>query len=215
LRRRSNSSGLQSWMVLGRASRGNRRARANGVSTMRMGRKDAKCARPRAFLQERLQPRPVDGRDTERDLAPRRSRLKPLLQVAGGTSHRRLLTSIAIKRYDFPVPARPPAMTAISFEFFPPKTDEQRAQLDRTVARLARHRPEFVSCTFGAGGSTLSYTADTVRHLLQRHGLDAAPHLSCVGGSCEEIAALLDQYRALGCRRIVALRGDLPSGMGQ
>src|SRR5690606_90387 len=106
-------------------------------------------------------------------------------------------------------------MTAISFEFFPPKTDEQRAQLDRTVARLARHRPEFVSCTFGAGGSTLSYTADTVRHLLQRHGLDAAPHLSCVGGSCEEIAALLDHYRALGCRRLVALPGDPPSGMGQ
>src|SRR5690606_2964615 len=139
-------------MVLGRASRGNRRARANGVSTMRMGRKDAKCARPRAFLQEWLQPRPVYGRDTERELAPRGSRRTPQRQDAGGTSYRRLLPSCSIKRYDSPVPARPPAMTAISFEFFPPKTDEQRAQLDRTVARLARHRPEFVSCTFGAGG---------------------------------------------------------------
>ena len=106
-------------------------------------------------------------------------------------------------------------MTTLSFEFFPPKTDEQRAQLDRTVAKLRPYRPEFVSCTFGAGGSTLTYTSGTVRHLLQQHGLDAAPHLSCVGGSCEEIAALLDEYRELGCRRIVALRGDLPSGMGQ
>ena len=106
-------------------------------------------------------------------------------------------------------------MTTISFEFFPPKTDEQRAQLDRTVARLRDHAPEYVSCTFGAGGSTLGHTAETVRHLLQSHGLDAAPHLSCVGGSCEEIGALLDRYRELGCRRIVALRGDLPSGMGQ
>ena len=106
-------------------------------------------------------------------------------------------------------------MTTISFEFFPPKTDEQRAQLDRTVAKLRPYRPEFVSCTFGAGGSTLTYTSGTVRHLLQSHGLDAAPHLSCVGGSCDEIAALLDEYRPLGCRRIVALRGDLPSGMGQ
>ncbi|TWG94360.1 5,10-methylenetetrahydrofolate reductase (NAD(P)) [Luteimonas sp. J16] len=106
-------------------------------------------------------------------------------------------------------------MTAISFEFFPPKTDEQRAQLDRTVAKLRPYRPEFVSCTFGAGGSTLTYTSGTVRHLLREHGLDAAPHLSCVGGSCDEIAALLDEYRELGCRRIVALRGDLPSGMGQ
>jgi len=106
-------------------------------------------------------------------------------------------------------------MTPISFEFYPPKTDEQRAQLDRTVARLKAHAPEYVSCTFGAGGSTLSYTADTVQHLLQTHGLDAAPHLSCVGGTRAEIAALLHQYRGLGCRRIVALRGDLPSGMGQ
>ncbi|MDH5834606.1 methylenetetrahydrofolate reductase [NAD(P)H] [Luteimonas kalidii] len=105
-------------------------------------------------------------------------------------------------------------MIPVSFEFYPPKTDEQRVQLDRTVSRLKGHAPEYVSCTFGAGGSTLSYTADTVRRLLQDHGLDAAPHLSCVGGTRDEIAALLDQYRTLGCRRIVALRGDLPSGMG-
>jgi methylenetetrahydrofolate reductase (NADPH) len=70
-----------------------------------------------------------------------------------------------------------------------------------------------VSCTFGAGGSTLSYTPETIRHLREEHGLDAAPHLSCMGGTREEIRALLDRYKAMGCKRIVALRGDLPSGM--
>jgi len=105
-------------------------------------------------------------------------------------------------------------MTPISFEFYPPKTDEQRAQLDRTAAKLKAHAPEYVSCTFGAGGSTLSYTSETVRRLKQHHGFDAAPHLSCVGGTRDEIRDLLKLYKAIGCRRIVALRGDLPSGMG-
>ncbi|WP_313643057.1 methylenetetrahydrofolate reductase [NAD(P)H] [Stenotrophomonas sp.] len=105
-------------------------------------------------------------------------------------------------------------MTALSFEFYPPKTDDQRAQLDRTAAKLKEHAPEYVSCTFGAGGSTLSYTSETVRHLNQHHGLQAAPHLSCVGGTREEIRELLKLYRAIGVKRIVALRGDLPSGMG-
>ena len=105
-------------------------------------------------------------------------------------------------------------MTAISFEFYPPKTDDQRAQLDRTATKLKAHAPEYVSCTFGAGGSTLSYTSETVRHLNQHHGLQAAPHLSCVGGTREEIRELLKLYRAIGVKRIVALRGDLPSGMG-
>ncbi len=102
----------------------------------------------------------------------------------------------------------------ISFEFFPPKTDEQRSQLDRTAARLKAHAPEYVSCTFGAGGSTLDYTPETVQRLHQVHGLDAAPHISCVGGTRAELGALLERYKAMGCRRIVALRGDLPSGMG-
>jgi methylenetetrahydrofolate reductase (NADPH) len=102
----------------------------------------------------------------------------------------------------------------VSFEFYPPKNDEQRAQLDRTARQLRAHAPQFVSCTFGAGGSTLSYTARTIERLLRHHALEAAPHLSCVGGTREEIRALLLEYRELGCRRIVALRGDLPSGMG-
>ncbi len=105
----------------------------------------------------------------------------------------------------FPVP--------VSFEFYPPKTDEQRQQLERAVVRLKAHAPVFVSVTFGAGGSTLSYTPDTVRLLREQHGLDAVPHLSCMGGTRLEIAELLARYRALGCSRIVALRGDLPSGM--
>ena len=104
-------------------------------------------------------------------------------------------------------------MVPVSFEFYPPKTDEQRTQLDRTAVRLKQLAPEYVSCTFGAGGSTLSYTPETIRRLREEHALDAAPHLSCVGGSRAEIGALLQSYRDLGCRRLVALRGDLPSGM--
>ena len=105
-------------------------------------------------------------------------------------------------------------MIPISFEFYPPKTDEQRAQLDRTVKKLKAHAPEYVSCTFGAGGSTLDHTPETIHRLHGHHGLDAAPHISCVGGSRAEIAALLQRYKDMGCRRLVALRGDLPSGMG-
>ena len=103
----------------------------------------------------------------------------------------------------------------ISLEFYPPKTDEQRTQLDRTAHRLKSESPDYVSCTFGAGGSTLSYTPETVRHLREVHALEAAPHLSCMGGTRDEIRQLLKLYRALGCRRLVALRGDLPSGMAR
>ena len=101
----------------------------------------------------------------------------------------------------------------VSFEFFPPKTDEQTTQLDRAVDALKVWNPEYVSVTFGAGGSTLSYTQETIRRLRGDHGLEAAPHISCMGGTRAEIAALLDRYREMGCRRLVALRGDMPSGM--
>jgi len=104
-------------------------------------------------------------------------------------------------------------MIPISFEFFPPKTDEQKATLESAIPKLKLLAPDYVSVTFGAGGSTLSYTPETVRHLRDEHGFDAAPHLSCMGGTREEIRKLLEQYKAMGCRRIVALRGDLPSGM--
>jgi methylenetetrahydrofolate reductase (NADPH) len=105
-----------------------------------------------------------------------------------------------------------PDMPPISFEFFPPKTDEQREQLETALPKLKAWKPEYASCTFGAGGSTLSYTPETIERL-RRHGFEAAPHLSCMGGTKAEILALLERYRAMGCRRIVALRGDLPSGM--
>ena len=103
-------------------------------------------------------------------------------------------------------------MVPISFEFYPPKTPEQHVQLDKTVAKLQAHAPEYVSVTFGAGGSTLSHTPETIRKL-RGTGLDAAPHITCMGGSREEIRSLLKLYRALGAKRLVALRGDLPSGM--
>jgi methylenetetrahydrofolate reductase (NADPH) len=103
----------------------------------------------------------------------------------------------------------------ISYEFFPPKTDEQRAQLDRTVVALKGFGPEFASVTFGAGGSTLSYTGETVKSLARQHGLNAVPHLSCMGGTREEIHALLSGYKQQGCTRVIALRGDLPSGMAR
>ena len=106
-------------------------------------------------------------------------------------------------------------MIPVSFEFYPPKNDEQREQLHRTVRKLKAHAPEFVSVTFGAGGSTLSYTPETVRDLRQSHKLNGVPHLSCMGGTREEIRELLNLYRALGCNRVVALRGDLPSGMAR
>ncbi len=104
-------------------------------------------------------------------------------------------------------------MIPISLEFFPPKTDEQKATLDAAVPKLKTLAPEYASVTFGAGGSTLSYTPETVRHLRDEHGFDTAPHVSCMGGTRAEIRNLLDQYQQMGCRRIVALRGDLPSGM--
>ena len=104
-------------------------------------------------------------------------------------------------------------MLPISFEFFPPKTDEQRDVLEKSLPKLKELKPEYVSVTFGAGGSTLSYTPDTICHLRDAHGLDAAPHLSCMGGTRAEIRALIQHYRSKGCRRLVALRGDLPSGM--
>jgi methylenetetrahydrofolate reductase (NADPH) len=102
----------------------------------------------------------------------------------------------------------------LSFEFFPPKTTEGMDRLRATRAQLMPFSPTFVSVTFGAGGSTQRGTLDTVLELA-RDGLEAAPHLSCVGSSRENIRAILDEYRAHGIRHLVALRGDLPSGMGE
>ncbi|CAN0617806.1 5,10-methylenetetrahydrofolate reductase [Burkholderia multivorans] len=102
----------------------------------------------------------------------------------------------------------------LSFEFFPPKTAEGVEKLRATRAQLMPLKPKFVSVTFGAGGSTQQGTLDTVLDM-QKDGLEAAPHLSCIGSSKDSLRAILDQYRSHGIRHIVALRGDLPSGMGE
>lgn len=100
----------------------------------------------------------------------------------------------------------------ISFEFFPPQTDEGVEKLASTRLQLATLNPEFFSVTFGAGGSTRDRTLETVTQI-KAEGFDAAPHLSCVGSTRENIRAILKTYQDAGIRRIVALRGDLPSGM--
>ncbi len=102
----------------------------------------------------------------------------------------------------------------LSFEFFPPKTTEQKAILLDTQAKLRKLNPDFFSVTFGAGGSTISATADTVLELKTHETPKVIPHLSCMGGTPQEIESLLDQYLSNGIRDILALRGDVPSGMG-
>ena len=102
----------------------------------------------------------------------------------------------------------------ISFEFFPPKTAEGMAKLQAAQQQLTRCQPKFFSVTFGAGGSTQDRTLETVLDI-QRSGSAAAPHLSCVGSSKENIRQILNAYQSHGIRHIVALRGDLPSGMGE
>jgi methylenetetrahydrofolate reductase (NADPH) len=99
-----------------------------------------------------------------------------------------------------------------SFEFFPPKTDEGREKLRVARAELAALKPAFFSVTFGAGGSTQDGTLNTVLEI-QRAGSEAAPHLSCIGSTRDSIRGILNQYKNGGIKHIVALRGDLPSGM--
>ena len=104
------------------------------------------------------------------------------------------------------------AAPTYSIEFFPPKTDEGIAKLRETRRQLAQLNPKFFSVTFGAGGSTQERTLETVQEI-QADGSAAAPHLSCVGSTRKNIREILDIYKSHGIRHIVALRGDLPSGM--
>jgi methylenetetrahydrofolate reductase (NADPH) len=101
-----------------------------------------------------------------------------------------------------------------SFEFFPPKTPEGMEKLRATREKLAELKPKFFSVTFGAGGSTRDRTLETVLEI-QQQGYEAAPHLSCIGATRDDIRAILKTYKENGIRRIVALRGDLPSGMAE
>jgi methylenetetrahydrofolate reductase (NADPH) len=99
-----------------------------------------------------------------------------------------------------------------SFEFYPPQTPEGAEKLVAVRKQLAELQPEFFSVTFGAGGSTQERTMDTIRQI-KAEGYNATPHLSCVGSTRDNIRNMLLAYKEMGIKRIVALRGDLPSGM--
>src|SRR4051795_7683546 len=102
----------------------------------------------------------------------------------------------------------------ISFEFFPPKTEEMERSLWETINRLAPLLPNFVSVTYGAGGSTRERTHSTIARLVKETRLTPAAHLTCVGASCADIDEVVSRYHELGVRHIVALRGDPATGIG-
>jgi methylenetetrahydrofolate reductase (NADPH) len=106
-----------------------------------------------------------------------------------------------------------PAMS-FSCEFFPPRNEEGQIRLRETRARLAALQPTYFSVTFGAGGSTRDRTLETVLEIQREGAVEAAPHISCISASRAELFDLLQQYQQQGIRRLVALRGDLPSGAG-
>jgi methylenetetrahydrofolate reductase (NADPH) len=100
-----------------------------------------------------------------------------------------------------------------SFELFPPKTEQGIANMREAVRLLNARQPEYFSVTYGAGGSTQDKTFATVDWITEQ-GIEVAPHLSCMGSSRDQIVAILERYASQGIRRVVALRGDLPSGSG-
>ena len=113
-----------------------------------------------------------------------------------------------------PAFAELPGDIAVSFEFFPPKTEKMEAQLWDAITELAPLDPSFVSVTYGAGGSTRERTHATVSRIIQETALAPAAHLTCVAASKGEIAEIADQYWQAGVRHIVALRGDPPPADG-
>src|SRR6185312_8575458 len=101
----------------------------------------------------------------------------------------------------------------ISFEFFPPKTDEgDRTLLEKTIPALMPLKPDFCSVTYGAGGGTRDKTLMIVERIQREHNLTTLAHLTCVNHTREEVAAILEKIRALNCKNILALRGDSPGG---
>ncbi len=110
-------------------------------------------------------------------------------------------------------PNASPTACPLSFEFFPPKTPEGVDKLAAVRRELYALKPEFCSVTYGAGGTTQGGTVQTVQAILA-DGVDAAPHFSCIGATQASVREQLQQFKAAGIRRIVALRGDLPSGYG-
>lgn len=105
------------------------------------------------------------------------------------------------------------ASPPISFEFFPPRTAEQQLTLESTWQKLAPLNPAYLSVTFGAGGSTLDATYETVKSLTRSTAVSVAPHISCMVKSREVLMAMLQNYRVMGIDRLVVLRGDRPDGM--
>src|SRR5262245_25990855 len=99
-----------------------------------------------------------------------------------------------------------------SFEFFPPRSEEIARQLRTVSTKLACLAPSFFSVNFGARGSTRDQTLETALAIRNVTGIDAAPHLACIGFTREQLKEILESYRASDIRRIVALRGDIPSG---
>jgi methylenetetrahydrofolate reductase (NADPH) len=106
-------------------------------------------------------------------------------------------------------------MTAprVSFEFFPPRTDEQKLVLESTWQKLAPLKPRYLSVTFGAGGSTMDATCETVGELIRRSGVAVAPHISCMVPRRETVRRLLLDYQSAGVKHLVVLRGDRPDGI--
>lgn len=102
----------------------------------------------------------------------------------------------------------------LSLEIFPPKTPEGMTKLKRAVTKLNTLKPKYFSCTYGAGGSTRERTFETVSWLREQQ-IETAPHLACIGSGKEEIHEIVEHYANQGISRLVALRGDLPSGMGR
>ncbi|MDR3491500.1 MAG: methylenetetrahydrofolate reductase [NAD(P)H] [Gammaproteobacteria bacterium] len=101
----------------------------------------------------------------------------------------------------------------ISFEFYPPKTDEGHKNLQKAALAIAKVEPDFFSVTYGAGGSLQNGTVAVVKELQKSLSVPVAPHLTCINSTREEISSLLTLYKSLGVKRIVALRGDLPAGV--
>ncbi|HEU4805859.1 MAG TPA: methylenetetrahydrofolate reductase [NAD(P)H] [Nitrobacter sp.] len=121
------------------------------------------------------------------------------------------MTDASIPVHNGPAGEKRPA---ISFEFFPPKTEEMERNLWDTITRLAPLAPNFVSVTYGAGGSTRERTHSTIARILSETELRPAAHLTCVGAARGEIDEIVSRYRDIGVRHIVALRGDPPGGIG-
>jgi len=104
---------------------------------------------------------------------------------------------------------------SVSFEFFPPRNDAMHERLWRAIDKLALLSPDFLSVTYGAGGSTRERTHDTVTQISARTNINVAAHLTCVGSTAEEVKSIADRYWQSGIRHIVALRGDLPGHKGR